>query len=137
VLIISTPDKKEYSVLPNIRSPFHVRELFKEEFEDLIRAHFKSGHSISWLASECEFALRRHRSANMADAFSNSSLNHLSSLWRATEKTRSADALWSALAQLPQEAQEGIAAGFEYLGRRPRDWVSALNLLVSAAGPTG
>jgi SAM-dependent methyltransferase len=47
VLIISTPDKKEYSVLPNYRNPFHVRELFKEEFEDLIRAHFKNLGLIS------------------------------------------------------------------------------------------
>ncbi len=42
VLIISSPDKKEYSVLPNYRNPFHVRELFKEEFVDLIQAYFKN-----------------------------------------------------------------------------------------------
>jgi ubiquinone/menaquinone biosynthesis C-methylase UbiE/glycosyltransferase involved in cell wall biosynthesis len=42
ILIISSPDKKEYSVLPNYRNPFHVKELFKEEFEDLIRAYFKN-----------------------------------------------------------------------------------------------
>jgi glycosyltransferase involved in cell wall biosynthesis/SAM-dependent methyltransferase len=47
VLIISTPDRKEYSVLPNYQNPFHVRELFKEEFEDLIRAHFKNLGLIS------------------------------------------------------------------------------------------
>src|ERR1700730_11207224 len=47
VLIISSPDKKEYSVLPNYRNPFHVRELFKEEFEDLIRAYFKNLALIS------------------------------------------------------------------------------------------
>jgi ubiquinone/menaquinone biosynthesis C-methylase UbiE len=63
----------------------------------------------------------RHCSTEVADDFTNSSLGHLSSLWRGTEETRSADLLWSALAQLPQEAQEGIAAGFEYLGRRPHD----------------
>jgi ubiquinone/menaquinone biosynthesis C-methylase UbiE/glycosyltransferase involved in cell wall biosynthesis len=42
VLIISSPDKKEYAVIPNYRNPFHVRELFKEEFEDLVQAHFKN-----------------------------------------------------------------------------------------------
>jgi glycosyltransferase involved in cell wall biosynthesis/SAM-dependent methyltransferase len=42
VLIISSPDKNEYSILPNYRNPFHVRELFKEEFEDLLRAYFKN-----------------------------------------------------------------------------------------------
>jgi SAM-dependent methyltransferase/glycosyltransferase involved in cell wall biosynthesis len=47
VLIISSPDKKEYSVLPNYHNPFHVRELFKEEFEDLIRANFKNLSLIS------------------------------------------------------------------------------------------
>jgi ubiquinone/menaquinone biosynthesis C-methylase UbiE/glycosyltransferase involved in cell wall biosynthesis len=47
VLIISSPDKKEYSVLPNYHNPFHVRELFKEEFEDLIRAYFKNLALIS------------------------------------------------------------------------------------------
>ena len=47
VLIISSPDKKEYSIIPNYRNPFHVRELFKEEFEDLVRAYFKNLALIS------------------------------------------------------------------------------------------
>jgi O-antigen biosynthesis protein len=42
LVIISSPDKKEYSILPNYRNPYHVRELFKEEFEDLLRAYFKN-----------------------------------------------------------------------------------------------
>jgi ubiquinone/menaquinone biosynthesis C-methylase UbiE/glycosyltransferase involved in cell wall biosynthesis len=40
VLIISTPNKGEYSVLPNTQNSFRVSELFKDELEDLIRAHF-------------------------------------------------------------------------------------------------
>ena len=47
VLIISSPDKKEYSILPNYRNPFHVRELFKEEFVDLVRGYFKNLALIS------------------------------------------------------------------------------------------
>lgn len=47
MLIISSPDKKEYSILPNYRNPFHVRELFKEEFEDLIRTYFKNAVLVS------------------------------------------------------------------------------------------
>jgi glycosyltransferase involved in cell wall biosynthesis/SAM-dependent methyltransferase len=102
---------------------YGLEEWFKDfETERLHVSHnFSPGHSISWLASECELALRRHFSTKLADAFTNASLGHLSSLWRGTAETRSADSLWSALAQLPQEAQEGIAAGFEYLGRRPHD----------------
>jgi ubiquinone/menaquinone biosynthesis C-methylase UbiE len=42
ILIISSPDKKEYSILPNYHNPFHVRELFKEEFEDLLQTYFKN-----------------------------------------------------------------------------------------------
>ena len=47
VLLISSPDKKEYSILRNYRNPFHVRELFKEEFEDLIEAYFKNQALLS------------------------------------------------------------------------------------------
>jgi SAM-dependent methyltransferase len=102
---------------------YGLEEWFKD-FETerlLVSNNFSPGHSISWLASEVEFALRRHCSKNVADASLNVSLGHLSSLGRGTEETRSADALWAALAQLPRETQEGIAAGFEYLGQRPLD----------------
>ena len=57
-------------------------------------------------------------SADAADAFAKLSLGHFISLWRSVEEARSTDPMWSALAQLPQEAQEVIAAGFEYVGRR-------------------
>jgi hypothetical protein len=53
--------------------------------------------------------------------FKNSSMEHFISLWRGTAETRSSDPVWSALAQLPQVAQESIAAGCENLGRRPAD----------------
>ena len=41
LLIISIPDRKEYSILAGYRNPLHVRELFKEEFKNLIQEHFK------------------------------------------------------------------------------------------------
>jgi 2-polyprenyl-3-methyl-5-hydroxy-6-metoxy-1,4-benzoquinol methylase len=41
VLIMSSPDKYEYSVAPNYRNPFHVKELFRYEFERLIKAYFR------------------------------------------------------------------------------------------------
>ncbi len=40
VLIISSPDKYEYSVAPNYGNPFHVREPYRHEFERLMAAHF-------------------------------------------------------------------------------------------------
>jgi O-antigen biosynthesis protein len=40
LLIISTPDKYRYSVEPDFKNEFHVRELFHHEFEALLRRHF-------------------------------------------------------------------------------------------------
>ena len=47
LLIVSSPDKREYSILPNYRNPFHIRELFKEEFEDLLRTYFSNVELMS------------------------------------------------------------------------------------------
>ena len=41
VLIISSPDKKEYTDIPGSHNPYHVHELYKKEFEDLISSEFK------------------------------------------------------------------------------------------------
>jgi GT2 family glycosyltransferase/glycosyltransferase involved in cell wall biosynthesis/SAM-dependent methyltransferase len=41
-LIISTPDKLEYSDKPAFRNPFHVKELYREDFLSLLKAHFKT-----------------------------------------------------------------------------------------------
>ncbi|MTK52601.1 class I SAM-dependent methyltransferase [Paludibacter sp.] len=40
ILIISSPDKYYYSDLPNYQNKFHVKELYYEEFRDLIKNHF-------------------------------------------------------------------------------------------------
>jgi SAM-dependent methyltransferase len=40
MLIISTPDKDEYSIKPNKKNPFHVKELTKPEFLTLLEDHF-------------------------------------------------------------------------------------------------
>jgi SAM-dependent methyltransferase len=40
VLLISSPDKHTYSDLPGFNNPYHVRELYREEFEDLLSAEF-------------------------------------------------------------------------------------------------
>jgi SAM-dependent methyltransferase len=41
VCIISTPDKMEYSDKKNFKNPFHVKELYRDEFKSLLLAHFK------------------------------------------------------------------------------------------------
>jgi ubiquinone/menaquinone biosynthesis C-methylase UbiE len=42
LLIISTPDKNVYSSFINYKNPFHVKELSKTEFTDLLRKHFET-----------------------------------------------------------------------------------------------
>jgi ubiquinone/menaquinone biosynthesis C-methylase UbiE len=40
ILIISTPDKKNYTDLRNFKNKFHVKELYKAEFENLLKNYF-------------------------------------------------------------------------------------------------
>jgi ubiquinone/menaquinone biosynthesis C-methylase UbiE len=40
ILIISTPDKKYYSDLRNFNNQFHVKELYKDEFQNLLKKYF-------------------------------------------------------------------------------------------------
>lgn len=43
-LIISSPDKLEYSDKPNYSNPHHVKELYRDEFKDLLKKYFKYQH---------------------------------------------------------------------------------------------
>jgi SAM-dependent methyltransferase len=40
VLVISSPDKFEYSEKPGYANPFHVKELYREEFQELLVSNF-------------------------------------------------------------------------------------------------
>jgi glycosyltransferase involved in cell wall biosynthesis/SAM-dependent methyltransferase len=96
-------------------------EAWLEEFETErlhVSGNFHAGYSLSWLASECEAALRRRLSAAAADSFLAAPIGRLASLWRAPE-TQKTDPLWFHMGALPQDVQEVVGAGFEYLGRRP------------------
>jgi SAM-dependent methyltransferase len=42
ILIISSPDRLNYSEIPGIKNPFHIKELYQNEFKTLIRTHFKN-----------------------------------------------------------------------------------------------
>ena len=42
LLIISSPDKLFYSDKPGTKNPFHVKELYKEEFSSLLTTYFKN-----------------------------------------------------------------------------------------------
>lgn len=44
-LIISSPDKYEYSDVPGYHNEFHLKELYRQEFEALLQKHF-SRHAL-------------------------------------------------------------------------------------------
>lgn len=79
--------------------------------------NFCPNHSIAWLASECERALRSTVSADAAERFRSAPVGALVDLWR-DPSLRSAS-LWTDFEKLPQSEQEVGAAGFELLGRKP------------------
>jgi 2-polyprenyl-3-methyl-5-hydroxy-6-metoxy-1,4-benzoquinol methylase len=41
ILIISTPDKKYFTEIKPYKNPFHPKELYKQEFADLLHKHFR------------------------------------------------------------------------------------------------
>ena len=47
VLMLSSPDKKYYSDVPNFQNAYHVKELYFEEFKELVAQYFK--HSRYYL----------------------------------------------------------------------------------------
>src|SRR5262245_7444063 len=40
ILVISSPDKLEFSDIPGYKNPFHLRELYRSELSMLLGAHF-------------------------------------------------------------------------------------------------
>jgi len=44
VLLISTPDKKEYSDKTGFDNEYHLKELYQDEFSDLLNQSFKHSH---------------------------------------------------------------------------------------------
>lgn len=42
ILIISSPDKHNYSEVPGYNNPFHIKELYYEEFKELLETYFQN-----------------------------------------------------------------------------------------------
>jgi SAM-dependent methyltransferase len=74
-------------------------------------------YALSWLASDCEAALRQELGAAAADGFRSASLARLVDAWR--DPARRQDPVWTTFSGLSQDRQEGIAAGFELIARKP------------------
>jgi GT2 family glycosyltransferase/glycosyltransferase involved in cell wall biosynthesis/SAM-dependent methyltransferase len=100
---------------------YGVAEWFKAfETEQLhVSSNFCPNHTLAWLASEAETALRGDVSAESADAFLSARIGSLVDVWRDPAKRTAR--LWTDFEKLSQDRQEITSAGFEYIGRRPRD----------------
>lgn len=62
ILIISSPDKYNYSELPNVKNKFHVKELYSEEFKKLINKYFKKTIYYSQRAFVCSLIVLDEKS---------------------------------------------------------------------------
>jgi SAM-dependent methyltransferase len=100
---------------------YGLEEWFKAFETDKLHVseNFTPNHSIAWLASECETALRQDVSARTADAFLNAKIGDMVDIWRNPVLREST--LWTEFNKISQTNQEVTAAGFEYFGRKPVD----------------
>jgi ubiquinone/menaquinone biosynthesis C-methylase UbiE len=55
ILILSTPDKLNYTDIPQNINKFHVKELYEQEFIDLIQGHFEHTHFLKQKMSFSSF----------------------------------------------------------------------------------
>lgn len=84
-----------------------------------VSTNFCPNHTVAWVASEAETALRRDVSVEAAEAFMSAPIAQLVEIWR--DPGRRDTPLWTDFEGLSQENQEIIAAGFELFGKRPPD----------------
>jgi hypothetical protein len=98
---------------------YGLLEWFKafETVDVRVSDNFAPSYAVAWLLAEAEAALRRDVSPAAAEAFLSAPIGRFVAFWR-NEAAR-ADPLWTDFAKLSQATQEGLAAGFEYVGTKP------------------
>ncbi len=97
-------------------------EQWFDRFETLdlcVSDNLHPAYAISWMASDAEEVLARDASPAVAASFRETKIGTFSDFWR-DPTTRQDDERWDAFAKLTGESRERLAAGFEYLGRRPQ-----------------
>jgi glycosyltransferase involved in cell wall biosynthesis/predicted SAM-dependent methyltransferase len=98
---------------------FGLEEWFKDFTTDRLHVseNFSPGHSISWLASEAEIALRGDVSAESSQQFMETQIGELVDAWRDSSKRNNSN--WTNLSNISDTKKEVIAAGFEFFGHKP------------------
>ena len=95
-------------------------ERWFERFESVdlqVSDNFNPIHSLAWFMSDAESLLRTSLSDADAERFRAATAEEFIGLWR-DPSTRD-HPVWKSFFDLPRSAQEGLAAGFEYLGSKP------------------
>jgi len=82
-----------------------------------ISENFNPLYALSWLAAECEAALRSDASSKAADKFRSSSMKSFIDHW-IKGNVQESD-LWEEFRDLSQASQRPIAAGFELIATKP------------------
>jgi SAM-dependent methyltransferase len=82
--------------------------------------NFSPAHTLAWLSHEARMALRRDVSEAAAAAYAQTTFGEFADLW-GDAASFAGSARVADLHRLRQTSQEAIAAGFEYVGRRPGD----------------
>lgn len=98
---------------------FGVAEWFSAfETEQLhVSDNFNPSYALAWMAHECRTALQRDVGDAAARQFGAEPIGRFADFW--TNPASRNHHAWQNFARLSQPSQEAIAAGFEYLGRRP------------------
>jgi ubiquinone/menaquinone biosynthesis C-methylase UbiE len=82
-----------------------------------VSENFNPSYALAWMAHECQTALQKDAGAAVAQNFAAAPIGRFAAFW--TDPASRRDEAWTMFGQLSQPSQEAIAAGFEYLGRRP------------------
>lgn len=98
---------------------FGVAEWFSAfETEQLhVSDNFNPSYALAWMAHECQTALQRDAGSEAARLFAAEPIGRFAEFW--TNPASRSHHTWRNFARLSQTSQEAVAAGFEYLGRRP------------------
>jgi hypothetical protein len=98
---------------------YGLEEWFKDlEVESItVTDNFSPNFSIGWMASEAERAVREELGEASASALLDARVGEFVNAFR--DPNKRSLATWESLSQLSEPAKETIAAGFEFVGRKP------------------
>lgn len=97
---------------------YGVLEWFSDFDTEQVRVsdNFNPVHTVAWIASEVERMVRGHLPPADAERLLATNLAEYARMWN--DASRRDAATWQAFFKVPAAAQETLAAGFEYVGRR-------------------